>query len=97
VSDQDLRILLRLLDTMDDHFDQKVSDQEFLRLAASAPDFLNASAAHDPGLAAAVRALDALLTAAKGDPLPAEPYGELRIALADLDVGSHQTWPTAGR
>jgi len=37
----------------------------------------------NPGLAAAVRALDVLLRAAKGDPLPLEPYGDLRIALAD--------------
>ncbi|MGO8957007.1 MAG: hypothetical protein ACLQFR_06530 [Streptosporangiaceae bacterium] len=39
----------------------------------------------NPGLAAAVRALDVLLRAAKGDPLPLEPYGDLRIALADLE------------
>jgi hypothetical protein len=39
----------------------------------------------NPGLAAPVRALDALLRAAKGDPLPLEPYGDLRIALADLE------------
>ena len=41
--------------------------------------------AFNPGLAAAVRALDVLLRAAKGDPLPLEPYGDLRIALADLE------------
>jgi hypothetical protein len=32
VSGEDLRILLRLLDAMDDHFDRRISDQEFLRL-----------------------------------------------------------------
>jgi len=41
---------------------------------------------HLPGLAAAVRALEILLSGRKGDPLPAEPtYDELRFALADLD------------
>jgi hypothetical protein len=86
VSDPDLRILLRLLDTMDDHFDRRISDEEFLRLAASAHDSLSASAAHDPRLAAAVRALEILLNGAKGDPLPAEPtYDELRFALAGLE------------
>ena len=39
----------------------------------------------NPGPAAAVRTLDVLLRAAKGDPLPPEPYGDLRIALADLE------------
>jgi hypothetical protein len=85
VTSQDLRILLRLLDADDDHFDQRISDQEFLRLSASAWDSLTPSAAHDPGLAPAVRALDALLSAAKGDPLPAGPHGDLRTALADLE------------
>ena len=86
MSDPDLRILLRLLDTMDDHFDRRISDQQFLRLAASAQDSLSASAAHDPGLAAAVRALEIFLSGTKGEPLPAEPtYDELRLALADLE------------
>jgi hypothetical protein len=86
VSDSDLRILLRLLDAMDDHFDRRISDQEFLRLADSAQDSLSASAAHDPGLATAVRALEILLSGTKGDRLPAEPtYDELRFALADLE------------
>jgi hypothetical protein len=85
VTSQDLRILLRLLDADDDHFDQRISDQEFLRLSASARNSLTPSAAHDPGLAPAVRALDALLSAAKGDPLPAGPHGDLRTALADLE------------
>jgi hypothetical protein len=82
---QDLRILLRLLDADDDHFDQRISDQEFLRLAASARNSLTPSAAHDPGLAAAVRALDSLLNAAKDDPLPAGLHGDLRTALAELE------------
>jgi hypothetical protein len=83
VNDQDLRILLRLLDKMDDHFDHKISDREFLLLAAFARDSLSPSAAHDQGLAAAVRALDAHLTAAANDPAPAET--DLRFALADLE------------
>jgi hypothetical protein len=33
VSDQNRRSLLRLLDAMDDHFDSRITDQEFLRLA----------------------------------------------------------------
>jgi hypothetical protein len=39
----------------------------------------------NPGLAAAARAPNVLLRAAKGDPLPLEPHGDLRIALADLE------------
>jgi hypothetical protein len=85
VNSQDLRILLRLLDADDDHFDQRISDQEFLRLSASARDSLTPSAAHDPGLAPAVRALEVLLSAAKDDPLPAKLHGDLRTALADLE------------
>jgi len=86
VNDQDLRILLGLLDTMDDHFDRPISGQEFLRLAASARSSLTTTAANNPGLAAAVHALDVVLqSAANGDPLVAEPYGNLRIALADLE------------
>jgi hypothetical protein len=86
MSDQDLRVLLRLLDSMDDHFDQKISDQEFLRVAGAALDSLDPSAAHDPGLAVAVRTLDVLLSAARADPLPAEPtYDDLRLALANSE------------
>jgi hypothetical protein len=85
VTSQDLRILLRLLDADDDHFDQRISDQEFLRLSASARNSLTPSAAHDPRLAAAVHSLDALLGAAKDDPLPAKLHGDLRTALADLE------------
>ena len=36
MSGQDLRILLRLPDAMDDHFDRRISGQEFLRLSALA-------------------------------------------------------------
>ena len=39
----------------------------------------------NPGLAAAVHALDALLSAEKDGPLPAELQGDLRTALADLE------------
>ena len=85
MSGDDLRILLRLLDADDDHFDQRISGQEFLRLSASARDSLTPSAAHDPGLAAAVHALDVFLSTAKTDPLPAGPHGDLRTALADLE------------
>jgi hypothetical protein len=36
-------------------------------------------------MAAAVRALEHLLDAATGDPLPAELYRNLRLALAELE------------
>jgi hypothetical protein len=85
VSDQELRTALRLLDAMDDHFDQKISDREFLNQAASARDLLNPSPAGDPRLAAAALALEDFLSAATSDPLPAEPYGNLRLALAELE------------
>jgi hypothetical protein len=85
VSDQNRRSLLRLLDAMDDHFDSRISDEEFLRLAASARDSLNPSAMHDPGLAVSVRALEDFLSAAEGDALPVEPHADLRLALADLE------------
>jgi hypothetical protein len=93
-SDQNLRTLLRLLDTMDDHFDRKISDQEFLPLAIAARESLRPSAAHDPDLTAAVRALDVLLSAAKDDSLPAEPYGNLRLALAGLEEFRDRRHPT---
>jgi hypothetical protein len=85
VSEQGLRTLLRLLDAMDDHFDQKISDHEFLTQAASARDILKPSPVDDPLLVTAARALEDFLTAARGDPLPAEPYGNLRSALAELE------------
>jgi hypothetical protein len=78
---------------MDDHFDQKISDREFLHLAASARDSLTLSAVHDPALATAVRALYALSTV-KDDPFPAEPYGNLRLALADLEKFRKRRHPT---
>jgi len=85
VSNQDLRFLVRLLDAMDDHFDQRISDQEFLRLAASTRDSLSPAAVRDPELAASVHALEAFMSAAKGDPFPAELHGNLRSALAALE------------
>jgi hypothetical protein len=85
VSQQDRRYLVRLLDAMDDHFDRRISDQEFLRLAPSTRDSLHPPAGHEPGMAAAVRALEDLLSTASGDPLPAELYGNLRVALAELE------------
>ncbi len=84
MGDQDRRSLLRLLDAMDDHYDQKISDEEFLRLAVCARDSLNPSAGRDPGLAVSVRVLEDFLSVARGDLLPAGLYGNLRIALADL-------------
>jgi hypothetical protein len=84
VSDQDRRSLVRLLDAMDDHFDQLISDQEFLCLAASTRESLMPSAVHDAGLAASVRALDNFLRASE-EPLAVEPYGSLRLALSELD------------
>lgn len=85
VSDQDRRSLLRLLDAMDDHFDRRISDEQFLSRAASTRDSLNSPAAHDPGVAASIRALEELLNATKGEPLPTEAYDDLRIALAELE------------
>jgi hypothetical protein len=84
VSHENRRSLLWLLDAMDDHFDSRITDQQFLHLAASARDSLDPSAAYDPGLAVSVRALDNFLSAAGGDALPVEPYEHLRLALADL-------------
>ena len=77
--------MLRLLDADDNHFDRRISDQEYLRRAASARNSLTPSAAHDLSLAAAVRALDALLSAESDSPLPAELQADLRTALADLE------------
>jgi hypothetical protein len=85
VSDQDRRSLVRLLDAMDDHFDRRISDQDFLRLAASTRDSLSKSAVDDPGLAVSVRALEDFLSAASDDPLPVDLYGNLRFALAELE------------
>ena len=93
VSQQDRRSLGRLLDAMDDHFDRRISDQEFLRLAASTRDSLNPPAGHEPGMAAAVRALENLLRTASGDPLPAELYGNLRLALAELEEPLEDSQP----
>jgi hypothetical protein len=85
VNREDLLTLLRQLDADDDHFDGRISDQEFLRRAASTRGSLTRSAAHDPGLAAAVHALDALLGAAQEGQPPLRLQGELRSALADLE------------
>lgn len=70
---------------MDDHFDRRISDQEFLRLAASTWDVLDPSAVHDPGLAVAVHVLEDFLSAARSDLLPVEFYGNLRLSLAELE------------
>ena len=85
MSDQDRRSLLRLLDAMDDHFDRRICDQEFLRLAASTRASLSSPPVHDPRLAVIVRALEDFLISAEGSPLPDEPYGNLRFALAELE------------
>jgi hypothetical protein len=85
VSDQDRCCLLRRLDAMDEHFDRRISDQEFLRKAASARDSLDLSAAGDPALLAAVRALQDFLSPGKDTPLPSGAYGNLRFALAELE------------
>ena len=73
------------LDAVDDHLDRRISDQEFLRMARLTQDSLNPPADHKPGVAAAVRALEDFLSAANGDTLPAELYGNLRLALAELE------------
>jgi hypothetical protein len=70
---------------MDDHFDWRISDQESLRLAASTWDSLNPPADHEPGLVAPVRALEDFLSAASGRLPAAELYGNLRLALAELE------------
>lgn len=67
---QDLYSLLRLLDAMDDHYDRKISDDEFMRMAASTRDSLAPSAGRDPDLAASVRALEDFLSGARTGPLP---------------------------
>jgi len=85
VSDQDRSSLVWLLDAMDDHFDRRISDQDFLRLAASIRASLSPSAANDPGMAVSVRAFEDFLSAASGDPLPVDLYGNLRFALAELE------------
>lgn len=85
MNDQDRRALLRLLDAMDDHFDQRISDQEFVRLAASTCDSLHRSAAGGEELAGSLRALEDFLGGVTGDRLPVDLYGNLRIALADLE------------
>jgi hypothetical protein len=73
------------LDAMDDHFDQKISDPEFLRRAGLTRDCLDPSAGRDPGLAVVVRALGDFLGAAEGDLLLSGLYDDLRSALADLE------------
>jgi hypothetical protein len=70
---------------MDDHFDQKISDPEFLRRAGLTRDCLGPSAGRDPGLAVVVRALGDFLGAAEGDLLLSGLYDDLRSALADLE------------
>jgi hypothetical protein len=85
VSDQDHRSLLRLLDAMDDHFDRKISEQEFLRRAGLTRDSLDPSAGRNPGPAVSVRALEDFLSAAEGNLLPVELYDDLRLALAGLE------------
>jgi hypothetical protein len=48
-------------------------------------------------MAAAVRALENLLRTANDDPLPAELYGNLRLALAELEepLEDSQLYPAA--
>lgn len=77
--------MLRLLDAMDDHYDQRISDQEFIRLAASTRNSLESPAEYAPDIAVAVRALENFLSAATGGRLPLDLYGDLRLALADLE------------
>jgi hypothetical protein len=78
-------VLLQLLDVMDDHYDGKVSDDEFMQAAASAWDSVALSAAHDPDLAIAVRVLEEFLAGARTGMLLRPLYGDLRIALVDLE------------
>jgi hypothetical protein len=70
---------------MDDHYDGKVSDDEFMQAAASAWDSVALSAAHDPDLTIAVRVLEEFLAGARTGMLLRPLYGDLRIALVDLE------------
>jgi hypothetical protein len=95
---QDRHFLLSLLDAMDDHFDRRISDHDFRRLATSARNSLMPQDLHDPDLAAAIEALDGfLITTQEGQaPMPRydtiEIFGTLRCALADLEpsLSDHQ-------
>jgi CDGSH-type Zn-finger protein len=84
VIDRDLQSLLRILDLMDDHFDRRVSDEQFVLQAVATLESLDPVARDDPDLAAAVHALEGFVNAARGAPLPLDLYGALRFALADL-------------
>lgn len=82
--DGDLLSLGHLLDAMDDHYDQRISDEQFVLQAASTRDSLDPAAREDPDLAMAVRALDDFMNATRDAALPLDLYGALRLALADL-------------
>jgi hypothetical protein len=69
---------------MDDHFDRRISDEQFVLQAVSVRDSLAPAAIGDPSTAPAVRALDDFLKAARGGPLPLDLYGALRRGLANL-------------
>jgi hypothetical protein len=58
---------------MDDHFDQRISDSEFVRLAAAARSALSPQELDDPELAAATHALDRFLVAAQDEQAPVAP------------------------
>jgi hypothetical protein len=84
VTDRDRQSLERLLDAMDDHYDQRISDEQFVLQAVSARSSLGSAAIGDPDMAPAVRALEDFVKAARGGPLPLNLYGALRRELANL-------------
>lgn len=69
---------------MDDHYDQRISDEQFVLQAVSARSSLGSAAIGDPDMAPAVRALEDFVEAARGGPLPLNLYGALRRELANL-------------
>lgn len=81
---RDLLSLGQLLEAMDDHYDQRISDEQFVRQADSTLASLDPDAREDPDLAAAVRAFDDFVGAARQAPLPLDLYGALRFAVARL-------------
>jgi hypothetical protein len=84
VIDHDLLSLGCLLEAMDDHYDQRISDEQLVLQAVSTRGCLDPAAREDPDLARAVRALEDFVNAAGDAMLPLDLYGALRLALADL-------------
>ena len=85
-ADDDARhLLLHLLDLFDDHFDGRISDRELVRHVDATLRALPTPPARDPDVAAAVDALAVFASAAGQGSVPAGLYGNLRLALAELE------------